>query len=198
MDIGDFDVLIIDGRSGSGKTALANRVAAELERSGISPQLLRVEDLYPGWDGLAEGSAELPRVFATGEYRRYDWLAERFGEPVALEPRLPLIVEGCGALTRASVAAAEAWAEEILRRRPRSSLMLEGSRRRTAPRVRSLWLEEPETVRKPRALERDGDDYVLQWDRWAAQEDALYARTRPWEHATARSSAPRWSDPSTA
>jgi cytidylate kinase len=45
-----------------------------------------------------------------------------------------------------------------------------------------VWLEAPATVRKERALARDGDTYAPHWDRWAAQEDAVYAG-RPCESA---------------
>lgn len=61
-----FDVLLIDGRSGSGKTSLADSVLADLEAAGDRPQVLRVEDLYPGWDGLAEGSLAVANALDEG------------------------------------------------------------------------------------------------------------------------------------
>ena len=45
-------VLLIDGRSGSGKTELARAVVAGVPEA----QLVRLDDLYPGWGGLEEGS----------------------------------------------------------------------------------------------------------------------------------------------
>ena len=38
-------------------------------------------------------------------------------------------------------------------------------------------------VLEPLARDRDGETYAPHWDRWAAQEDAVYAGTRPWEGA---------------
>ena len=62
-----------------------------------------------------------------------------------------LIVEGCGAISRASRALADhAW-----------------------------WLELDDAERKRRALERDGDAFAPHWDRWAAQEDAVAAPRTP-------------------
>ncbi len=46
-----------------------------------------------------------------------------------------------------------------------------------------VWVDAPTEVRKERALSRDGETYAPHWDRWAAQEDAVYARSRPWESA---------------
>jgi cytidylate kinase len=38
-----------------------------------------------------------------------------------------------------------------------------------------IWLEAPDSVRKNRALERDGETFAPHWERWAAQEDAMLA-----------------------
>lgn len=156
-----YDVLIIDGRSGSGKTSYAASAVAAAHRSDLDPQLLHVEDLYPGWDGLEAGSQALAGVLDRRTYQRYDWNAGEFGEQVALGPELPLIIEGCGALTSASIAAARRFAGPHAR-------------------IVTLWLACPAPERRARALARDGETYAPHWQRWATQEDALYARTRPW------------------
>ena len=46
-----------------------------------------------------------------------------------------------------------------------------------------VWVDAPTELRKERALSRDGETYAPHWDRWAAQEDAVYA-------GPARGSAP--------
>ncbi|MGL5912480.1 MAG: hypothetical protein ACRCZP_20905, partial [Phycicoccus sp.] len=43
-------VVSIDGRSGSGKSSLAAAVASRLRA-----RVVRMDGLYPGWDGLAAG-----------------------------------------------------------------------------------------------------------------------------------------------
>ncbi|MHA3722817.1 hypothetical protein ACXR2T_02960 [Leucobacter sp. HY1910] len=173
----DYDVLLIDGRSGSGKTSLAERAVAAARLCDLDPQLLHVEDLYPGWDGLAAGSRALAGVLAQRAYRRYDWLAGEFGERVVIGPELPLIIEGCGALTRESLAAAQAFAvgrARAIGQPDDPSIVAPGAR------VLSVWLECPALERQERALARDGETYAPHWNRWAEQEDELYARTRPW------------------
>lgn len=159
-----FDVLLIDGRSGSGKTSLADSVFADLEAAGHRPQLLRVEDLYPGWDGLAEGSLAVANALDEGVYRRYDWIAGEFAELRTIAPRPPLVIEGCGAITRENIAAAARWAGP-------------------GGRVRAVWIECPAGERRARAIARDGEMYAPHWERWAAQEDAHYAEHEPWDLA---------------
>ncbi|WP_454229155.1 uridine kinase family protein [Propioniciclava flava] len=74
-------VVAIDGLSGAGKTTLASLVAARL-----GAPVVHMDDLYPGWDGLAAGVAYLVdavlRPLAVGEparYRAWDWADERRG-----------------------------------------------------------------------------------------------------------------------
>lgn len=173
-DLESADVVLIDGRSGSGKTSLAAQLVGHLHAQGRAVQQLCVEDLYPGWDGLAEGSRAVAEVLATGRYQRYDWVRGEFAEWVELvadssAPRadrvdaIPvLVVEGCGAVTRESIAAATAWAERTGR-----------------GIVFSAWLDVPAEVRRSRALARDGEMFRPHWERWAAQEEALFARAQP-------------------
>lgn len=162
-------VIIIDGRSGSGKTVLAGELLARLRSAGQPAALLRVEDLYPGWDGLAEGAAALPEVLRGREYRRYDWHREQFSERREAIPGGRLVVEGCGALTADSLEAAEEYA----------------AARAPGP-ILGIWIDCPEEMRRERALARDGESYAPHWDRWAAQEDAFFGRQRPWELAALR------------
>lgn len=163
----DWDVLIIDGRSGSGKTQLAAVMQQYCAASGRPAELLHVEELYPGWDGLGAGSLGVARALREGGFAAYDWIAERFGAWTPLAPQLPLIIEGCGALTVENVMAAREWGA-------RASGM------EREPRVHSIWLECATAERKARALARDGDTYAPHWERWAAQEDAHYAAHQPW------------------
>lgn len=150
-------VVAVDGRSGSGKTSLSARLGAELRAPVVA-----LEDLYGGWDGLERGidllvSRVLEPVSAGRPARvpRYDWVARDWGEPWVLEPPAVLIVEGVGA----GAARAAAYASTL------------------------IWIEEPEPVRRDRALRRDGQAYLPYWDMWAAQEDALLARERTPERA---------------
>ncbi|WP_053382462.1 nucleoside/nucleotide kinase family protein [Leucobacter celer] len=166
-DLEVLDAMLIDGRSGAGKTDLAARIANRLRELGREPQLLHVEHLYPGWDGLAEGSRTVADALDGGGYRRYDWWAEAFAERVPVTPDRPLLIEGCGSITAENLAAARRWALRATDPgRPAS--------------VWSVWIECPAEVRRSRALSRDGETYAPHWDRWAAQEELLYEEHRPW------------------
>ena len=150
-------VVAIDGRSGAGKTSLAAGLRAEL-----GAPVVALEDLYGGWDGLERGIdllvSEVLEPLSAGRAARvprYDWVAAAWGTPWVLEPPEVLIVEGVGA----------------------------GARRAAAYESVLAWMEAPQSVRKKRALDRDGETFAPHWDMWAAQEDAMLARERTPERA---------------
>ncbi len=148
-------VVLIDGGSGAGKSVLADDlVTSWRERRTDVPQLVRLDDVYPGWYGLRAGSAAVTdtilRALRPG-YRRWDWTADRPAAWVDLDPAAPIVIEGCGSLTREAAPLAT---------------------------VR-VWVDLAETVRKERALRRDGEGYAPWWDVWAAQERAHMARNCP-------------------
>lgn len=159
-------VLLIDGRSGSGKTELARRRA---EQHGA--QLLSLDDLYPGWNGLSAGSLAVGRALRNGGYRRYDWRAHAFEHSwMTITSSRPLVIEGCGAITRANLEAARTWAGQST---PNDE----------EAQVESVWLEAPEAVRRARALARDGEIFTPHWQEWAEQEQQHFSVHRPWELA---------------
>ena len=93
-------VVAVDGRSGSGKTLLGTAVADRLDCP-----VVHLDELYPGWDGLAAGVAHVTsqvlEPLASGEraaYRRWDWMRSRPGRTVPVGPTAMLVLEGCGAL----------------------------------------------------------------------------------------------------
>lgn len=155
-------VILIDGRSGAGKTSLARALVADWPLRG-RVQLVALDSLYPGWDGLEDGVvAARGLVLAPhargliGVWQRYDWDAGEYAEAHAVDPSLPLIVEGSGIITPATSRLAD---------------------------VR-VWLEAPQDSRKRRALTRDGDTYRPHWDRWAEQEERHLRRDEPAGEAT--------------
>jgi uridine kinase len=139
--------LLLDGGSGSGKSTLAAALAGVL-----GAQVVHLDDVYPGWDGLEAASrAVAADILGSFRWRRWDWGESAPAELHRLDPAQALIVEGSGALSRAG--------------RARATF--------------GIWVELPERERKRRALERDGDTYAAHWDRWAAQEREFFARERP-------------------
>ena len=155
-------VVLIDGRSGAGKTSLARALVARWPLAG-RVQLVALDSIYPGWDGLDEG-AELAREQILvphargliGVWERWDWDVASPAEAHAVDPSLPLVVEGSGILTPATARLGD---------------------------VR-VWVESPAPSRRHRALQRDGDAYRPHWERWARQEDRHVERDKPRHLAT--------------
>ncbi|MHA2788630.1 hypothetical protein ACXZ66_05720 [Corynebacterium sp. S7] len=145
--------ILIDGPSGSGKTTFANKVA---EETGIP--LVHLDDFYPGWSGLRQAAemvtTSVLNPIAPG-YVRWDWEKDQPGEWVEINPDQDLIVEGVGALTHGSLAAAQRLGD-----------------------VLTVRITAPYELRKDRALKRD-PGYVEFWDMWAEQERELYASEPP-------------------
>ena len=142
-------VVLLDGRSGSGKSVLAELLAPMLDA-----QLLSLDDVSPGWDGLEAGSAAVHttvlRAVDPGWWR-WDWASAREAEWHPLDPDRALIVEGCGAVSRANRALA----------------------------TFGIWLELDAAERHRRFSQRDAGRFDLFWDSWAAQEDVFIAREHP-------------------
>ena len=101
-------VVLIDGRSGAGKTTLANTLICH----HADWQLVHADDLYPGWSGLSS-VWDLRDLVARRRYRRWDWYQNRFDDEVILDANRPLVIEGCGVLTptNAPLASLRVWCE---------------------------------------------------------------------------------------
>jgi hypothetical protein len=155
---GNTRVLALDGRSGSGKSRLAADVLALAPAAAV----VHLDDVHPGWDGLDAAAPrirdQLLRPLAEGRpagYRRWDWARDDDGDWQPVPPTVLLLLEGVGS-----------GAADL------------------APYLSGLvWLEAAETLRKDRALARDGDTYAPHWDRWARQEDAYLLRDAPQRRA---------------
>jgi len=154
-------LVLVDGPSGSGKSTLADALVRDGDPAARLPpgaQLLRLDDVYPGWDGLERASRHLerhvlPEMRPGGHprWRRWDWEADAPAEWHELDPDRPLVVEGCGALTRVTAALA----------------------------THRIWVEAEDDVRRARAIARDGEPFAVEWERWDAQWRAHLAREDP-------------------
>jgi uridine kinase len=161
-------VVLIDGRSGSGKTVLAQSLLAKsltarsLTSRSLAPsldaQLVSLDDVYPGWEGLKAGSDAVHETVLRARdpgWTRWDWASSASAEWHPLDPERALIVEGCGALSRANRALA----------------------------TFGIWLEVDAAERHRRFSDRDHGRFDRYWDGWAAQEQLLISREQPQELA---------------
>lgn len=165
VDKNPTPIILIDGRAASGKSSLAatlkNVLFKELEQS---PRLVHMDDLYPGWEGLLLGAGYLNqqilgplRAGKTAHWQLWDW--EKGERGCAAEPGngwrefsggTPLIVEGCGSLSRVSSELADY----------------------------RIWIEASQDARHSRWRERDGEKFNDFWHIWAAQEDEFYQQEK--------------------
>ncbi|WP_144671716.1 aminodeoxychorismate synthase component I [Arthrobacter sp. U41] len=146
-------IIAIDGRSGAGKTTLAIELAARL-REHHKVSLFHLEDIYPGWNGLAAGIERYASTVLAplhrgepAEWVSWDWAAHYDGDTRTTRPAEIVLVEGVGAAAAAA--------------RPYLSAV--------------IWADSPEQDRRSRALARDGDSYAPYWEEWAAQEEEWLA-----------------------
>lgn len=146
-------LIAVDGRSGAGKSTLALELTTRLRRHR-TVTLFHLEDLYPGWEGLAAGidayaSNILPRLAAgqPATWRPWDWAAGTPGAETTTEPAEVIVVEGVGVASAAALPHLDAV----------------------------LWVEEEDDVRRQRAIARDGATYEPFWNTWAGQEAAWLA-----------------------
>lgn len=146
-------IIAIDGRSGAGKTTVALELAALLRRHR-TVSLFHLEDIYPGWDGLADGVGRyVSTVLAPlsqgsdAHWTAWDWTRDQDGATQKTVAADVVLLEGVGAAC--------------------------GNARQFVDAV--IWVDSPALQRKERALARDGDTYAPFWDRWAAQEETLFA-----------------------
>lgn len=154
-------LVAVDGFSGAGKTTFAAALAARLRRT-VTVEVFSLEDIYPGWDGLAAGMDYYTRsVLAplaagkTASWHAWDWTTNRYAAARSTAPADVVILEGVGASCR----------------RARELLSV------------SIWLEAPAPGRRRRALARDGGTYEPHWDQWAGQERTWAAGDPAARHA---------------
>ena len=163
-------IVLVDGRAGSGKSHFASELAERyFAKQRQAARVVRLDDLYPGWDGLGSGSVYVrERVLEPissgrpASWQIWDWEQGKRGAPS--EPGngfreflggTALIVEGCGALSKA--------AAELASLR--------------------VWIEADSVIRRQRFSERDQGKFDEYWGVWAAQEEEFYASERSRELA---------------
>jgi hypothetical protein len=152
---GATKVIAVDGPSGAGKSTFAAALAAELGGDCDPVPVVRLDDVYPGWDGLEDGVRRVldgvlvPLAHGRGaRLRRHDWVRDEDGEVYDVPAAPVVVLEGCGAGALACAGYLSAL----------------------------VWVDATPTERHRRAMERDGEAYRPNWRRWADQEDAHFAR----------------------
>ncbi|MFF1572839.1 hypothetical protein ACFVWR_08835 [Leifsonia sp. NPDC058292] len=161
-DSGRHPIVLIDGPSGAGKSSLADLLVSDWPED-VPPQLVRMDDVYPGWGGLDAASSAIERDLlapfragAAAGWLRWDWTVGAPAEWNAVSRNRPLIVEGCGTLSRENSQLADL----------------------------ALWLDADDRLRKRRALARDGLSFATHWDQWQHDFERYVLREHPRANAS--------------
>ena len=153
-------VVLIDGRAGSGKSTFARLLQGLVfQETKQSPKVIHMDDLYPGWEGLAAGSLYLVeqilkplKLSGRAQWQRWDWTTDQRGGPDPgngwreFDGENLLIVEGCG-----SVAAQSAELADL-----------------------TIWIESERQTRRQRFEARDRGVFSNFWNSWSVQEDEFF------------------------
>jgi energy-coupling factor transporter ATP-binding protein EcfA2 len=157
-------IVLIDGRAGSGKSTFARLLQDQVfQETKQSPKVIHMDDLYPGWEGLAQGSLYiveniLKPIELTGkaQWQRWDWAKDKRGgaDPGngwrAFDGENMLIIEGCGSVTAQSTEIADL----------------------------TIWIEADRQTRRQRFEARDRGVFSNYWNSWSAQEDEFFQEQR--------------------
>ncbi len=164
QDRGRLPVVLIDGRAGAGKSQFAKALSESyFQIDNQAARLVAMDDLYPGWEGLASGSVYLYTKILrplsegkTANWQVWDWAENRRGADDQVNGHrefsggTALIVEGCGSISRLSSELADL----------------------------TIWIEAEATVRRNRFSLRDSGKFDEYFAIWAAQEDEFYEREK--------------------
>ncbi len=159
----DRPVLLVDGRSGGGKSTFAERAATLLGGAVVHADDLAWHHDMTAWDELAIEHVIQPwRRGETIAYRPPGWVAKgREGQVSVPDGVRVLVLEGVGA-GRASLAT---HADAV------------------------VWVQSDRDVARERGLRRDvelgrtREEAEAFWDEYSASEEPLLAADRPWERA---------------
>ncbi|MDT4892239.1 MAG: hypothetical protein QOE97_1274 [Pseudonocardiales bacterium] len=148
----------IDGPGGAGKSRLAARIAASIERTVV----VHVDDFWgpsiPEWDWARFGEqvVEPLRAGRRARYQEWDWELDAGGPWHVIAPGSLVVVEGVSA-TRCEL---------------------------DVPWALRIWVETPADIRLARALDRDGPALMHRWfDDWIPSEKRYIAQQQPQSRA---------------
>jgi uridine kinase len=162
QEAGRLPITLIDGRAASGKSQFAKDLSELYFKSEKqAARVVQMDDLYPGWQGLADGSVYLlTHILSplsqgkTASWQIWNWQENQRGAKDTVNGHrefsggTALIVEGCGSISRLSSEIADI----------------------------TIWIEASAEERKKRFNLRDAGKFDEYFGIWSAQEDEFYER----------------------
>ena len=169
QEAGKLPIVLIDGRAAAGKSLFAKELAEIYFKSEKqAARIVSMDDLYPGWEGLASGSIYLLTQILTpvsqartANWQVWNWAESKRGAEDSVNGHrefsggTALIVEGCGSISRLTSELADL----------------------------TIWIEADLAVRKTRFNQRDSGKFDGYFATWSAQEDEFYEREKSRELA---------------
>ncbi|HLG63832.1 MAG TPA: hypothetical protein VKY19_17960 [Ktedonosporobacter sp.] len=165
-------LVALDGRSGTGKSTLAQAVAARVEAS-----IVVSDDFYAGgnddvWYGKSAGEKVAQGI---------DWRRMRME---VLEPLLANKAASWHPLDFQAGSGWVGWKEELVTLEPAPVILLDGiysARPELADLVDvAVLIEIDDLVRRQRLVVREGQDFMQRWHQlWDAAEDYYFTYIRP-------------------
>jgi uridine kinase len=164
QESGKLPIVLIDGRAASGKSQFAKDLAeAFFQVDRQAARTIHMDDLYPGWNGLAEGSVYLltnillPLANSrSANWQVWNWRKNHRGAEEPGNGRREfsggtlLIVEGCGSISRLSYEHSDF----------------------------QVWIDADDKERKERFSLRDQGKFDEFFGIWSAQEDEYYEKEK--------------------
>lgn len=164
QESGRLPIVLIDGRAASGKSQFAKDLSeAYFQVDKQAARVIHMDDLYPGWNGLAEGSVYLltnillPLANSrSANWQVWNWRKNHRGAEEPGNGRREfaggtlLIVEGCGSISRLSSTNSDF----------------------------QIWIDADDAARKERFSKRDSGKFDEYFGIWSAQEDEYYEREK--------------------
>jgi uridine kinase len=161
---GKLPIVLIDGRAASGKSQFAKDLAeAFFQVDRQAARTIHMDDLYPGWNGLADGSVYLltnillPLANSrSANWQVWNWRKNHRGAEEPGNGRREfsggtlLIVEGCGSISRLSYEHSDF----------------------------QVWIDADDKQRKERFSLRDQGKFDEFFGIWSAQEDEYYEKEK--------------------
>lgn len=154
---GQVRLVAVDGPGGSGKSTFAALLAAAADGAPVvhTDDFASADNPIDWWPRLLE-QVIVPLVEGRpAHYQRYDWPTESLAEWHTVDPAPIVVIEGVSSARRE-------WAEHL---------------------SYVVWIETSRELRLQRAVARDGEDALEDWEVWMGNEDAHYERDPTRERA---------------
>lgn len=158
-------IIAIDGPAGAGKTTLAKKLQNAFSDKNV--HVIHMDDLYDGWENaltnnlsriLEQSIAKPVSDGKSYEYRKYDWLAQRYGELKRYPHPQLLILEGVGSGQRS----VRKYLDQL------------------------IWIDIESEVGLKRVLVRDGDYIESNMRIWQMRESEHFRQENTRDCATIR------------